>query len=232
MKIVIDNVEFPFNEGCKVLKLKHGDNVPFPQLEDFWGDVVGITFPEIAQSFVNMEQRRIAIKYLGLDNLVSQVQPKLLAKETIRKTTTWVNQEGELETFEFDDTYELYEVSGELLSKGLNGNSWQKLPDAHYLKFKDTSTDREYLLWVNAYEVSRTNGIASWFASNENYGEQINPIQAIAWSIQTNIQEQDIEQIVRQGDCIMIKKKPNAKPMSAPRHLTEIEYRNLLTLES
>lgn len=232
MKIVIDNVEFPFNEGCKVLKLKHGEKVPFPQLEDFWGDVVGMTFSEIAQTFVNMEQRRVAIKYLGLENLVDQVRPKLLSKETIRKTTTWVNQEGELETFEFDDTYELYEVSGERLSKGMDGSSWQRLGNVHYVKFKDTSTDREYLLWVNAYEVCRTNGLTSWFSSSENYGLQINPIQAIAWSIQTNIEEQDIEQIVRQGDCIMIKKTPNAKPMSVARHLTEKEYRTLLKLES
>jgi hypothetical protein len=232
MKIVIDNVEFPFNEGCKVLKLKHGEKVPFPQLEDFWGDVVGMTFPEIAQSFVNMEQRRIAIKYLGMDNLISQIQPKLLSSETIRKTTTWINQEGELETFEFDDTYELYEVNGKLLSKGLT-SSWQRLNDVHYVKFKDTSTDREYLLWVNAFEVMKVNDSSrTWFPSNENYGEKINPIQAIAWSIQTNIEANDIEQIVRQGDCIMIKKKPNAKPLSAPRHLTEIEYRGLLKLES
>jgi hypothetical protein len=232
MKIIIDNVEFPFNEGCKVLKLKHGDKVPFPQLEDFWDDVLGMTFAEIAQTFVNMEQRRVAIKYLGTERLIKEVNPVLLSSETIRKTTTWINQNGELETFEFDDTYELYEVRGEVLSEGLQGNSWEKLPNAHYVRFKDTSTEREYLLWVDTASVYSTNNNDTWISSAENYGKKINPIQAIAWSIQTDVDEKDIEKIVRQGDCIMIKKKPNTVTLSKPRHLTEKEYRGLLKLES
>ena len=232
MKIIIDNVEFPFNEGCKVLKLKHGDKVPFPQLEDFWDDVLGMTFAEIAQTFVNMEQRRVAIKYLGTELLIKEVNPVLLSRETIIKTTTWINQNGELETFEFDDTYELYEVKGEVLSEGLQGNSWEKLPNAHYVRFKDTSTEREYLLWVDTASVYSTNNNDTWISSAENYGKKINPIQAIAWSIQTDVDEKDIEKIVRQGDCIMIKKKQNTLTLSKPRHLTEKEYRGLLKLES
>ena len=70
-----------------------------------------------------------------------------------------------------------------------------------------------------------------WYSSNENYGNLITPIQSIAWTIQTDIKEGGIEKIIRQGDCIMIKKKPNAKKGNV-RHLTEKEYLTLLKEES
>ena len=71
MKIIIDNVEFPFNEGCKLLKLKHGSNTesPFKEIEDFWNEIEPLTFKEIITTFNNVEQRRIALSYLGLENL-------------------------------------------------------------------------------------------------------------------------------------------------------------------
>jgi hypothetical protein len=70
-----------------------------------------------------------------------------------------------------------------------------------------------------------------WYSSNENYGNLITPIQSIAWTIQTDIKEGGIEKIVRQGDCILIKKKDTAET-GLVRHLTENEYRTLLVLES
>jgi hypothetical protein len=33
MKIVIENVKFGYDEGCKLLKLKH-ETCPYPQLEE------------------------------------------------------------------------------------------------------------------------------------------------------------------------------------------------------
>ena len=59
----------------------------------------------------------------------------------------------------------------------------------------------------------------------------LNAIQAIAWTIQTNIPEGGIEKIVRQGDCILI--KPNTtERFRGERHLTEKEYKELLVAES
>ena len=46
-----------------------------------------------------------------------------------------------------------------------------------------------------------------------------------------DIKEGGIEKIVRQGDCILIKKKDTAET-GLVRHLTEKEYRTLLVLES
>lgn len=226
MKMIIDNVEFDYNVACKLLKLKYKD-CPFDSLTDIWNDIETLSFTDIAK-LTNVEQRRIGILHLGMERLISQVEPKLINKETINKTTTWVDSNGELVTKEFKDTYELYQVSGDKLSKGLNG--WNKIPNSYYIKFKDTSTDREYLLWINPNNVFRTNNENGWYKDIKD----INAIQCIAWTIQTNIPKGSIKEILRQGDCILIKPKNKEKLefLDTPRHLTENEYRKLLVAES
>ena len=222
MKIIISNTEFDFNLGCKILKLKH-DTCPYPQLEDFWNDIEPVSFKEIAE-IRNLEQRRVAFLSYGLDRMVKEVKPVLMNSRTLNKTTTWVSQTGELVTKKFKDTYELYKVEGKHF--GDNGNSWQKPQDCYFVKCKDTSTDREYLIWVDLQSVSRTNGLGwNWKP------EDVNAIQAVAWTIQTDIEEGNIEKIVRQGDCIMIKPH-NIKKRSSVRRLTEQEYKELLVAES
>ena len=47
MQIVIDNTNFTYDIGCRVLKLKY-ETAPFSSLEDIWEDIVPITFKEIA----------------------------------------------------------------------------------------------------------------------------------------------------------------------------------------
>jgi hypothetical protein len=225
--IVIDNQKFPFDIGCGLLKLKYED-CPFPEIQDIWDEIQPTKFVEIAK-FENLEMRRVGIKCLGLDRLVKEIKPVLLDKKTIKKETTWVNENGELESVKFNDTYELYRVNGEDFSEGFQ--SWRKMEDSYYIKCKDTSTDREYLLWVDLRDVHRTNkNDDRWFTFDE---KEVNAIQAIAWTIQTNIPKGQIEKIVRQGDCILIKPKKNAKiGVLATRHLTEKEYRELLVAES
>jgi hypothetical protein len=226
MKIIISNTEFDFNLGCKILKLKH-DTCPFPQLEDFWNDIEPITFKEISQ-ITNLESRRVAFLSYGLDKLVKEVNPVLMNSKTLNKTTTWVSDSGELITKKFKDTYELYKVEGKYFNEGIETRSWQRAEDCYYVKCKDTSTDREYLIWVDLKSVYRTNNPNKWdFAP-----EKVNAIQAIAWTIQTNIEEGNIEKIVRQGDCIMIKPIDTKDAAGTIRHLTEKEYKELLVAES
>jgi hypothetical protein len=224
MKIVIENQSFDYDNGCRLLKLKN-DVCPFKELEDIWDDIKPLTFKEIAE-MPNLEQRRVAMVCLGLERLVKEINPTLLNKKTLKKTTTWVNDKGELVTKKFNDTYELYQVDGSYFSKGLQ-NSWQRVQDCHYVKFKDTSTDREYMIWVDLQNVYRTNNESSW----DFKPEKVNAIQAIAWTIQTDIEEGNIEKIVRQGDCILIKPK-KLKGKDNVRHLTEKEYKELLVAES
>jgi hypothetical protein len=224
MKIIIENVVFPYDIGCKLLKLK-GEECPFEDLQDIWNDIVPLTFKEIAQ-LKNLEQRRICINHLGIDRLVGEVNPKLIDKQTIEKTTTWINENNELETIKFSDTYELYEVE----EKALLGDSiyTRRGNNKFYVKCKDTSTDREYLIWVDVHSVHRTNGGRQW--DMDKVIEEVNAIQCIAWTITTNVDEGNIEKIIRQGDCILI--KPKTMEFGSERHLTEQEYRELLEVES
>ena len=120
-----------------------------------------------------------------------------------------------------------------MMNQGIEGNRWDKLNDVHFVKCKDTSTDRDYFIWVDAQSVYQVNNDRKWLSSDEDYGVQINAIQAIAWTIQTNVAKDNIEKIVRQGDCIMIKKKfPTEAIGDTLRHLTEVEYLELLVAES
>lgn len=233
MKIIINNVSFDYNTGCRLLKLKYEECPATIDLQDIWEDIVPMTFKEIATTLKNIEHRRVAIQCLGLERLTKEVEPVLINTKSIKKTTTWVNQEGEIVTKKFTDTYELYKVKGEMINQGIEGNRWEKLNDVHFVKCKDTSTDRDYFIWVDAQSVFQVNNDRKWLSSDEDYGAQINAIQAIAWTIQTNVSTENIEKIVRQGDCIMIKKKfPTDSIGDKLRHLTEVEYLSLLVAES
>jgi hypothetical protein len=233
MKILINNVSFDYNTGCRLLKLKYEECPTTIDLQDIWEDIVPMTFNEIATTLKNIEQRRVAIQCLGLERLTKEVKPVLINTKSIKKTTAWVNPNGELVTKKFTDTYELYKVKGEMINQGIEGNRWNKLNDVHFVKCKDTSTDRDYFIWVDAQSVYQVNNDRKWLSSDEDYGVQINAIQAIAWTIQTNVAKDNIEKIVRQGDCIMIKMKfPTEAIGDTLRHLTEVEYLELLVAES
>jgi hypothetical protein len=228
-KIIIENIEFDVEKGKRLLKLKYND-CPFPQLESEWESIEPFTFEEIAE-FENLEERRVGILCLGIERLVEEVNPKLLNSETITKTNTYIDENGELVTKTFEDTYELYEVEGKKLSKNLD--NWRRVQDCHFVKCKDVSTEREYLIWVDIASVYRTNkGEREWFDA-ERDKNKVTAIQAIAWTIQTNIDEGNIKKIVRQGDCVLIKPKNSELPtLATPRHLTEKEYRKLMVAES
>jgi hypothetical protein len=226
MKIIINNTEFSYNIGCKLLKAKYRECPKWFNQPEIWDDIVPITFKEIA-SVENIEHRRIAISCIGLENLVKEVQPNMIGSETIKKRTTFVKSDGGLETINFEDTYKLFEVSGKSL-----GLTDRENRNFHYVQCKDTSTDREYLIWVDATSVYQTSSnYRGWTTSSEDYGKMITPIQAIAWTIQTNIEKGGIEKLIRQGDCILIKKN-NQSVIGSTRHLTEEEYKELLVLES
>ena len=228
-KIIIENIEFDVEKGKRLLKLKYND-CPFPQLESEWESIKPFTFEEIAE-FENLEERRVGILCLGIERLVEEVNPQLLNSETITKTNTYIDENGELVTKTFEDTYELYEVEGKKLSKNLD--NWRRVQDCHFVKCKDVSTEREYLIWVDIASVYRTNkGEREWFDA-ERDKNKVTAIQAIAWTIQTNIDEGNIKKIVRQGDCVLIKPKNSELPtLATPRHLTENEYRKLMVAES
>lgn len=232
MKIVIHNTTFPFNEGCRLLKLQH-KTCPYPQLEDFWDDIKPMTFAEIA-TLPNLEHRRVGVLCMGLERLAEEVKPTLVNSETIRKTTTWVMQDGTIKTVEFDDTYELYRVDGKHFNEGVHGR-WNETKDCYFIKCKDTSTDRNYFIWVNLWEVYKNNHPKNYrwgYSEDLKLAEQkVTAIGAISWTIQTNVPIGNIEKMIRQGDCILIKPK-DIHNTCGVRHITEDEYRTLLVAES
>lgn len=117
MEIVINNVPIEFNLACRILKTKGGD-CPFDELQDFWEEIVPLNFKDIAQ-IPNLEQRRVALLFLGIERMIAEVKPELVSSKTISKQTTWVMESGELVEHKFDDTYELYKVNGGYFSEGL-----------------------------------------------------------------------------------------------------------------
>jgi len=230
MKLIIENIEFDFDNGCKLLKLKHKEcptKFANTYIGEIWNDIVPATFSEIAK-YENLEKRRVGILCLGLDRLVNEVKPILVNEKTLKKKTSWINSKGELETINFEDTYKLFKVEGKYFSEGIE-QSWRNTSDCYYVQFKDTSTDREYMLWVDIDSVKRTKGISPWDTQTK---KRVNAIDCIAWSIQTDITEGNIEKIVRQGDCIMIKPNNANLDKGRVRHLTANEYTKLLVAES
>ncbi len=229
MKIVISNTKYDYNIGCRLLKSKYG-NTPFKGLEDIWDEILPITFAEICVSIKNIEERRVAIGCLGMENIIKELNPTLINSETLNKKTSWINEEGrKIEMINYDDTYELYKVNG--IDWGVNLDDKYGLSDLYYVKFKDTSTSREYMIWVDGNSVFSTNkeGYCYTELGKLKYTTAIN---SIAWSFMTILKKGDIEKIVRQGDCILFKKKKGAVELNQPRHLTGEEYRTLLESES
>jgi hypothetical protein len=164
---------------------------------------------------------------LGLERLIASVNPTLVESKTIKKFTSWIDANGELVEHSYDDTYELYSVSKDYFNEGLS--DWSKMrEDVYYVKCKDTSTDREYLIWVDADSVCTTNSGSRWETSRD----YLTVINAIAWTIQVDVAKGDIDKIIRQGDCILVKPKPDTELLGSPRHLTGQEYLTLLVAES
>ena len=219
MKIIIDNVPFDYEMG---LKICIAGGIQIEGLDINQEDT--LTFMDIAM-LDNLEQRRIAILYFGTERLLKEVEPTLVSKEVINKTTECVI-DGKLTTINYQDTYELYKVSGEKLF----GKQPYTVKDEYYVKCKDTSTNRDYIIWVDVSSVLRANGKSEWSFSRGD--ETIDAIECIAWTIKTNVPTDEIEYIVRQGDCVFIKTKNEDCRKDWERHLTKEEYINLLKIES
>ena len=188
-------------------------------------NVEPITFEEISM-LRNIEQRRIAIKHFGTEKLIADINPELVSAEVLNKSLTYVGDDGISNTINIEDTYELYKVSAEKLF----GKQGSHLRDEYYVKCKDTSTDRDYIIWVDVESVARANNISVWGLRDGT--SKIDAIQAIAWTIQTDVKEGNIRQIIRQGDCVFVEPIDTTVDTGLMRSITKEEYINLLKTES
>ena len=95
-------------------------------------------------------------------------------------------------------------------------NKWNKAKQ-YFVKFKDTSTDREYMIWVDIASVYNTNHnkqLNRWNTEKAFEEGDITAIDCIAWTIKTTLPTGNIETIIRQGDCVLLKPK-SAKSFKA-----------------
>jgi hypothetical protein len=223
MIINIENVDFDYELGLKVLKLKYKDNCPdYLQIKDIWDSVQEVSIKEIF-NLKNIEARRVILKYLGNEKFLKKLSPELLSSVTLDKKVEWmINNKPVKKTIK--DTYKLYKVKSETLSKNLK--SYKTIPDSFYVEFKDTSTKRKYIIWVD-YDSIINN---EYFKNKDE--KLIDAIDAIAWTIQTNIPKENIKSIIRQGDCILIEPFGKFNFLKEYRNLTKSEYLRYLKNES
>ena len=234
MNVIIDDTWFPFDTGIRLLKTKYAECI-FPEIADIWDRIEPLRLVEINDSFVLFEHKRIAFRCLGIERLITEVKPVLICSETVSKTTTWLESDGTFTRHDYSDTYELFRVRW----SDLFGNTDPAdIPHTskvshHFVKCRDTSTGREHVIWVDILDIHRTNhdettGPFPSGISRRRTEQHVNPVQAIAWTITTNIPFGNIDRIMRQGDCILIRPIRPEERLKEPRHLTELEYRKHL----
>lgn len=222
MEIVINNTFFPYDLGCKVLKAKYKDGCPPDMdLEHIWDEIQPIEFSEIF-TIKNLESRRVALQYMGFEEFIKSLNPELISEITLDKSSSW-EVDGSEYLHMYKDTYKLYKVKGEKLSEGVESYMRVPIADCHFVQFKDTSTSREYMIWVDVKHI---------MDNKVDVYNSIDAIDAIAWTIQTNIPTGFIKTIIRQGDCILFQPTGTYVPLDKPRHLLRDEYVKLMMSES
>jgi hypothetical protein len=186
MKLIISNRKIGADLGFRILKTRTPDysqcKVVHPYLEEVWDSTQPLTFGEIAL-IGNIEERRVAFQAFGTERLLKEVNPVLVDRKVLHKTVNWINGiTGKKESKEVDDTYEIWRVDHRKLEINERRNT-----DYFFLKCWCTSSGREYIIWLPQ--------------------EFKDAVEAVAWTFTTNLKEEAIEKIIRQGDCILFKVK-------------------------
>jgi hypothetical protein len=238
MKIIVNNREFPYETGVRLLRTKN-EECQFPEIADIWNEIKPLSFADIGLLFTDDMDKRYAFSCLGIERILEGIEPVLISSASLEKKTSWVREDGSVHIHTYSDVYELYAVRWTDLYTDTPYKKVSSLNKRrnHFVKFRDTSIQKEYMIWLNIVDVYRTNNqdfpsddIAK--VSLRKLEKLINPIQAIAWTITTDIATGGIVKILRQGDCILIQQKPDAIKLNIPRHLTEAEYLDLMSAES
>jgi hypothetical protein len=241
-RVIIKGQSFPGETGLRILKLRE-DSCPFPEWEEAWKALTPLNFREITERIKDIDRRRTAISFLGIERLMTQIESKMIREETLEKLTTWVDTNGQLREHKYADTYSLHRVRWTTLFGDLTDDTnrlfhsiWDKPRNHHFVKCKCASSGKEYILWVDLRQVYVTNHPEVTRKEVENIGHWrierlVDPIEAIAWTFETRLAKGSIEAIIRQGDCILM--RPTINPeVKQNRHLTGEEYRTLLRSES
>jgi hypothetical protein len=179
----------------------------------------------------NTEDRRVYFDAIGIEKLFKSLDPKLLDKQTIKKSRTRWDDEFNEYTHEFEDVYELYEIQA---TKMFTKDRWGNEPRDHIYAVRCwcTTTNREYWLYVPRWAAL---GDHWWSNDPKDNQARADAIRAIAWTVRIDVPIGHVDRIYRQGDIIVAKVKDEITPdtLSAlPYHLSKEDYLQLMYSET
>lgn len=212
---------FQYNGEIKNIPSRYFDKISKSECEESFNKIKDKKLKDYI-NISNIEDRRILLsEYLATESGKQEILnvSTLLSEETLDKKTWWYDKTAEKEVT-YKDTYTLYLVD---LNKLFGGNNVGESAYGYLLVFKDTSTTRHYMLWVDMRDILITNhdekvvtNYDAIFKINQ-YSEEglkqrlltflkkhVGAVDAIAWTITTAVPKDKIRGIIRQGDCILV----------------------------
>lgn len=177
------------------------------------------------------DRLRTALQALGVNGLLRDRTPELIHQETLYKMMLFVGPKGNLKMRWIHDTYRLFRIVMEDVPVF---NRPTDNVTVYYVEFNDTSTGKAYRMCVDMrISLSVTLNRNMVELNPGEHLEAMNAIDAIASSFTTHVREGEIDKIIRQGDCILIKPVEGADTSRRwTRPITGDEYRRLLFWES
>jgi hypothetical protein len=241
--VVNNRSGFDLTTALKLWKTKYADDyrdfqkevITHESLNDFdqfvqecWDKIEQVTV-EDALKIENTEERRTYFDAIGIEKLFKSLKPKLLDKQTIKKSRVKWDEEFNEYTHEFIDVYELYEIEAkEMFSKDRWGNITTQ--NTYAVRCWCTTTNREYWLYV-----PREAALGATWWNRDSEDNKPDAIRAIAWTVRIDVPEENVEKIYRQGDIIVAKMKDKAKVTEttmSPYHLSKENYLSLMYSET
>ncbi|WP_028981443.1 hypothetical protein [Sporocytophaga myxococcoides] len=134
------------------------------KIKEVYPSVEAVNVRDILK-LTNAEQRMIALSTIPHEEILGQLDAKLVNRQTVKKKQTRWDEQLKPYVYEYDDCYELYSFSGEALGIKSNRMGSNKVPEIYMVKCKCTSTGRTYYQYVPHY-----------------IGEEKDAIKAIAWT--------------------------------------------------
>lgn len=240
--VVNNRSGFDLTTALKLWKTKYADDyrdfqkevITHESLNDFdqfvqecWDKIEQVTVEE-ALKIENTEERRTYFDAIGIEKLFKSLKPKLLDKQTIKKSRVKWDKEFNEYTHEFEDVYELYEIEAK---KMFSKDRWGNIPtqNTYAVRCWCTTTNREYWLYV-----PREAALGVWWKIDSEDNKP-DAIKAIAWTVRIDVPEENVEKIYRQGDIIVAKMKDKAKiteTTMSPYHLSKENYLSLMYSET
>ena len=241
--VVNNRSGFDLTTALKLWKTKYADDyrdfqkevITHESLNDFdqfvqecWDKIEQVTV-EDALKIENTEERRTYFDAIGIEKLFKSLKPKLLDKQTIKKSRVKWDEEFNEYTHEFEDVYELYEIEAK---KMFSTDRWGNIPtqNTYAVRCWCTTTNREYWLYV-----PREAALGATWWDRDSEDNKPDAIRAIAWTVRIDVPEENVEKIYRQGDIIVAKMKDKAKATEttmSPYHLSKENYLSLMYSET